>query len=196
MVHDAIIGWSTPRWGFLDAMGLVCQKLRSAPDSDEVNEAFRLGKKIWHRGFRRMFFFNVFFCEIPCCSVDTLYIYRYTECIYIYMKLLCEFVYTYVNVHQEIVQRSFFESLMDQLSEGPNRQSAVQGDSIIKTLPTVDAFWSFFSGRTGNFIKKNHPKREIVFCFAHGNGITFFDRNKRTNKQTSTWNTYGVLNEW
>ena len=102
------------------------------------------------------------------------------------MKLLCEFVYTYVNVHQEMFQRSFFESLMDQLSEGPNRQSQVQGDSIIKTLPTVDAFWSFFSGRTGHFVKKkHHPKREILFCFAHGNGITFFDRNKQTsNKHT------------
>ena len=47
-------------------------------------------------------------------------------------------------------------------------------------------FEVFFSGRTGHFIKKkHHPKREILFCFAHGNGITFFDRNKQTsNKHT------------
>ena len=71
----------------------------------------------------------------------------------------------YVNVHQEMFQRSFFESLKDQLSEGPNRQSQVQGDSIIKTLPTVDAFWSFSSGRTGHFIKKNTTQKG-KFCFA------------------------------
>ena len=73
-------------------------------------------------------------------SRHKIYIYMCIDILNVYVKLLCEFVYTYVNVHQEMFQRSFFESLMDQLSEGPNRQSQVQGDSIIKTLPTVDAF--------------------------------------------------------
>lgn len=50
-------------------------------------------------------------------------------------------------------------------------------------------FEVFFLVELDILSKKNttqkDPKREILFCFAHGNGITFFDRNKQTsNKHT------------